>query len=522
MSEKEVVDKYKGRLAVAALGAVPKELNSTKVRVTHDGSYSVDINRRIKVRDRLRFPLVDDAEAVLVEARGEVARQRGGARLALLYDVARAHKLIPVQEKDWGLQAFRMPGARSEGYVYLHTKGTFGVASAAYWWQRVAAGVVRLAHLLGGQDLAVLHLLFADDGWLTSIGEFFWRAQLYWFFILELAEVPLSWKKVKGGATVQWIGYQLDVGAYQKGISKKKVEWLKEWVKRHRAAGGVTGREFKGALGRLSFVAGALPHVRPFLGPLYAWSAVQGAGTCAPFPAAVDIALEYIVEEVQKRPMRVARLVSEVAVDVFRMDAKAEKDRIVLGAWESFGGRTTTEARWLAVELTRKSAPWAYVKGEPFRSISSLELTGVLVAVMAFAPQAAWRAQRGSIKVPAITDNLGNTYTLSRFMSCKFPLSIVVMELACQLDKFEMELDLGWAPRAQNQEADDLTNFKFEGFDMDKRIEVDFEKMDFEVLPCLMERAAELDGEIQLAKTSRQAKSDGPKSRGNMKWQQPW
>ena len=190
----------------------------------------------------MRFPLIDDAEALLVETRREVERQRGGARLSLLYDVSKAHKLVPIKEDDWGLQAFRMSGKRDEGFVFLHTKGTFGIASAAYWWQRVAAGAVRACHLLGGAALAVLHLLFADDGWLVAVGEHFWRAQLFWFFVLELLEIPLSWKKVKGGAVVQWIGYQLDVKGYEKGISQRKVAWLREWITRHRAAGGVTGR----------------------------------------------------------------------------------------------------------------------------------------------------------------------------------------------------------------------------------------------------------------------------------------
>ena len=72
--ENEARAKFKERLAIAALGAVPKELGSDRVRLIHDGSYSVDINRRIKVRDRMRFPLCDDAAAVLVEIEEEVAR----------------------------------------------------------------------------------------------------------------------------------------------------------------------------------------------------------------------------------------------------------------------------------------------------------------------------------------------------------------------------------------------------------------------------------------------------------------
>ena len=78
MSLEEARIKYKERLAVAALGAVPKELGSTKVRMIYDGSYSVDVNRRIRVRDRLRFPLLDDASAVLSTVEEEVeAHGRG-------------------------------------------------------------------------------------------------------------------------------------------------------------------------------------------------------------------------------------------------------------------------------------------------------------------------------------------------------------------------------------------------------------------------------------------------------------
>ena len=107
-------------------------------------------------------------------------------------------------------------------------------------------------------------------------------------------------------------------------------------------------------------------------------------------------------------------------------------------------------------------------------------------------------------------------------MSSKFPLSILVMELACQLDKYVVELDLAWAPRAQNQEADDLTNAKFDDLDMNNRIKVVIEVLDFVVMPKLMERASQLDEEISLARSSKEAKSDGPKVRSTMKWQQPW
>ena len=302
------------------------------VRVVHDGSYSVDVNHRIKVLDRMRFPMIDDASGVLLQIEREVEELRGAARVSLLYDIAKAHKLLPVDERDWGYQAFRLPGEEYKVKVFLHTRGTFGIASAAYWWQRLAACIVRLCHRLFGRDLGILHLLFADDGWIAAVGAFYWRKVLFWLFLLDLLEVPLSWKKVRGGTVVHWIGYQLDVGCFMKGISERKV--------RYRESGVITGRDLRSALGRFSFVAGSLPHVRPFLGPLFAWCAVLKQGTCAKFPDAVAILLEYVAKEVSRMPMSKPRFLEDEAIEVFRVDAKAEGEVIVVGDGSSAVAQT--------------------------------------------------------------------------------------------------------------------------------------------------------------------------------------
>ena len=54
--------------------------------------------------------------------------------------------------------------------------GAFGLPSAAYHWQRVAAAVVRLGHYLSREAAALFPLLFADDGLLLARGENSWLA----------------------------------------------------------------------------------------------------------------------------------------------------------------------------------------------------------------------------------------------------------------------------------------------------------------------------------------------------------
>ena len=196
-----------------------------------------------------------------------------------------------------------MPGGLDAGMVYLHKRGTFGIASAACWWQRCIATMIRTGHRLCGTELEIYHLLFADDGWMVGLGEHFWRNLLCWLFLLEIAEIPLSWKKVRGGMRVQWIGYTLDIENYTKGMSQRKVQWFEDWVNKHTEAGGITGRDLKSALGGLSFVSGALQQIRPLLGPLYAWGAVLKGGTFAKFPDAVLILLRFVLTQIKEEPM---------------------------------------------------------------------------------------------------------------------------------------------------------------------------------------------------------------------------
>ena len=174
---------------------------------------------------------------------------------------------------------------------------------------------------------------------------------MYWLFVLELLEVPLSWEKVKGGLKVEWIGYTLDADRFERGISERKVKWVSDWMDTHVKAGEVTGRGLRSALGRLVFVAGALHHVRPFLGPIFAWAAVLRGGTFANMPDAVCLLLEYI-----KKQFGVCLWLQRETAEAFRIDAMAEGEKILIGGWETGAEADMAKARWFSVTLDRRLA----------------------------------------------------------------------------------------------------------------------------------------------------------------------
>ena len=125
-------------------------------------------------------------------------------------------------------------------------------------------------------------------------------------------------------------------------------------------------------------------------------------------------------------------------------------------------------------------------KKDPKRVIATLELLASLVAVKLWMPRdrkhvyaEGWL--RGN------TDNLANTYAVSKWMSTKFPLTIFVMELSGSLREGKCYLQLDWVPRDSNQMADDLTNLKFDSFESQQRVRWDPRKQRWCVLDTFLQ-----------------------------------
>ena len=88
----------------------------------------------------------------------------------------------------------------------------------------------------------------------------------------------------------------------------------------------------------------------------------------------------------------------------------------------------------------------------------------------------------GTISLSCGTDNQGNSFLLDKLLTTKYPLGVVLMELAVQLGLKGATLRAEWHPRLQNEEADALTNSDFHHFSEDKRIPVDLASLNFRVM----------------------------------------
>ena len=75
-------------------------------------------------------------------------------------------------------------------------------------------------------------LTFVDDIHIAAGGRDRWTA--IWRFVLamEMAGTPFSYKKFRGGFTLDYVGFWMDYGRFQLGISEKRTSWLIEFINR--------------------------------------------------------------------------------------------------------------------------------------------------------------------------------------------------------------------------------------------------------------------------------------------------
>lgn len=211
--------------------------------------------------------------------------------------------------------------------------------------------------------------------------------------------------------------------------------------------------------------------------------------------------------------------------EVFCSYAKAKDGKTFIGAQETYRGKYPWEARWFAFEVTRRDFPWVFAKaGDPQRVIAALEMMGSVLSLMYFTDRLP--PGSGSCKVTGVTDNRGNSFIIKKMMSTKFPLPVLLMELAEQMKHRHLSLELEWTPREDNTEADALSNFEVSQFDPDKRIRIDPSDIPWMILPQFVEESANLFAELQADSTRRKRKQSdlwpGAKKRLRLKATDPW
>ena len=512
---------------VAAQGALEK--SETEFRIIHDGTHGVNINNHIVNPNLQRFPGPAEQREIMTLC----STERPGVHFGIQADVSKAHRRFLHREADLGLLACTTVSGPvcDDSLIFINRVGTFGIASASFWWGRLCAGVGRMAqNLLGLRFKWFFMLMFADDSRQQAWGAEKYLALVMSLFLWSMAGTPFSWKKCKGGLKGDWLGYWLDYEKFEIGVSEKRCAWLLKWAKKILADKLVLISSMAEGLGRLCFVSGVVEYYRPFLAPMFAWTASAPAGAVLPVPPMVLLTLNWIAKELEtgrRTTSHISRPTNNG--EIFCTDTKAEDDFIILGGWKSEGGVLPQDAEWFSLKLTKEQVPWLFEKGHGSRTIAASELMATMVGVHLFVPDASDRgdsvASFVATAVDGITDNQGNSYVIKKLLSTKLPLCAVVMQLASILAKKSVWLNLQWKPREENTLADALTNQDYSSFDLGRRRSLEWEDIPKDV----MEQVSQLvTGFVEELESRKRAKrTEGSSGRGKRRkkikdWRNVW
>ncbi len=210
---------------------------------------------------------------------------------------------------------------------------------------------------------------------------------------------------------------------------------------------------------------------------------------------------------------------------LFRVDAKAEGNSVAVGGWAptaGVDGKVCIEkSPWFSLRLTPENAPWAFARGLPAHSISTLEMLASTVAVALLAPS--HLSGEGTVAVTGFTDSQVASRVLTRGMTTTYPLCCVVMELAMQLERRGLELSLEWAPREFNREADRLADGNSSGFAPTLRRGTSLEHIPWLVLPAILKAGEAFYTCRKALPTPPETSTKRPKlAGGRLKDREPW
>ena len=487
LTKQAAKDKFGDKLRVAAVLAEQK--SSGAWRLLHDATHGVAVNPQITVRDQHAVPSIAEKRVVMSRL-----RPKSVLRLGCKGDVEDAHRTYLVSPLDHGSQACCIGDV-----VYVNAVGTQGLGSAAYWFARLFGVFCRLCYY-SFPDAPLWIFLYADDLDVVGTGPDAMLQILAVYLLLEIFCVPMSWKKSEGGIAYNWIGYYQDWQRFQLGLSESRATWLAKWLEERLEADKVHPHELSEVLGRMGFAAIAIDIVRPFLGPIYAWTAAVPHTTRIRLPIMSQLLFKFLVKIFRDPALYLIEAWEPSPSPVLHYlgDAQASATSIGIGGWQA--SEELHLAKWFSTDLTTKTAPWAFRHGEQetFRSIASLELFTTLLCLKVLPPPV--KCGNARLQLTAGTDNLGNAYALTRWSTTRFPLGLIMMELAVEARLKNLSLELVWVPRDQNVPADDLSNGLFHKFDIKNRIDVDVAGMHFHVLNDLLEAADELFMDVESRK----------------------
>ncbi|CAE7236031.1 unnamed protein product [Symbiodinium sp. CCMP2592] len=182
--------------------------------------------------------------------------------VALMLDVAKAHRRILIRALDRGLLCFR-----HRGKLYQCLTLNFGARVSSFYWARAAGLLLRLVHRI----VRVRHSaqIYVDDilALLDAISAPLWASLIV--VLLLVLRVPMSWHKAALGPSVVWIGWEFNLSHFCVKLDPGKFTRLCALLRQALLSKPCSCHLLERVTGKLLWLSSLFRTFRPSLAPLY-------------------------------------------------------------------------------------------------------------------------------------------------------------------------------------------------------------------------------------------------------------
>ena len=222
------------------------------------------VNHAISQGERVVLPRLGDLVGdVLALAHGNE-----GPVSLLGTDVSDAFHQVPLRREE---RQFTV--AAVDGTFYVFTVLVFGSGSAPTVWGRYSAFLGRSTAAVACDDPLRLQI-YVDDPIYAAAGSAERKARLFAVALLWalVAGYPLAWKKTEAGSELTWIGalIRTEPQSICVAIPDAKAQELRSSCREFLKSNVCGVRRLRSFAGLVSFYAGLIPYLRPFLNAIWA------------------------------------------------------------------------------------------------------------------------------------------------------------------------------------------------------------------------------------------------------------
>ena len=455
----EVVERWPSAMSTKIAAIVKdKPDGSTKTRLVVDMRRS-GVNGLVTIHERIALPRAVD---VVQDALELLDSPGGHAEVEfLVVDFKDAFLTLRLAHEE---RAYTIV---NDGQRFLAYRSLpFGLGSAPLVWGRVAAWLSRLAQSTMDPWTEGRLQVYVDDPCFTLRGRCAQRTSTAARVLLLWAALgfQLAWRKAKLGSEVCWIGVQFR--ALPDGVTlffdSGRVARLKKDVQTALASRGLV-LHLRHLAGELSWMAGIVPRIRPFVSHLWAALAeadqakATGARRLRPkdsvFLRQVSHALRWLLSFLSSEEGGISRkrLVEDLRAPLTHL-VRTDASTSGMGGILLDGGNNPV-AFW-ADEISDTGRRRFHARAGESAFMPEFELLAILISLKAFEPEL--RGKRSGFAVQADSQSaLGAALKLS---SPRPLMNALAAEIALQLERLHSDVLLTeHFPGTLNIEADALS-----------------------------------------------------------------